>query len=156
MYHFSICYCLTCCPNTAFLPSSWGKKHTKNKNVKVKNIIKYKSSHGHSEVSGSDRVCVEGGGEGGVGFGSEPSVSQAFWVLTFCLPCQANHSLPLQASEMQSDSRGGFHVTEVRLGSPARCPDQDHPFGSAACESKKKKKSHAAESSCDYIVSGPS
>ncbi|CAJ1083262.1 hypothetical protein NQZ68_002025 [Xyrichtys novacula] len=39
-----------------------------------------------------------------------------------------------QASEMQSDSQGGFHVSEVRPGSPARCPDQDHPFGSGFSE----------------------
>lgn len=92
-------------------------------------------------------VCVCVWAEGGVEFGFEPSVSEAFWVLTFRWPCQADQRLPLWASEMQSDSRGGFHVTEVRPGSPARCPDQDHPFGSAACEStKKKKKSQAAES----------
>lgn len=36
----------------------------------------------------------EGGG-GGLEFGSEPSVSQAFWVLTFRRPCQPGHTLPL-------------------------------------------------------------
>lgn len=32
---------------------------------------------------------------GGLEFGSEPSVSQAFWVLTFRRPCQLGHTLPL-------------------------------------------------------------
>ena len=98
----------------------------------------------------------EESGERGAGFSSEPSVSQAFWVLTFRRPCQAAHGLPLQASQMQSDSQGGFHVTEVRPGSPARCPDQDQPFGSAACEEEKKGKALAAVSHYDYIVSVPS
>ncbi|CAB1437585.1 unnamed protein product [Pleuronectes platessa] len=45
---------------------------------------------------------------------------------------QMTHRFYRQASEMQSDSQGGFHVTEVRPGSPATCPDQDQPFGPAA------------------------
>ena len=66
--------------------------HILSQNVKVRKIIKYKSSHRHSEVSG---MGGGGGSEGGAVFGSEPSVSQAFWVLTFRCPCQAGHGLPL-------------------------------------------------------------